>query len=432
MRYALESVKGVAEVASIGGYVREYQIDLNPNKLAAYGIPLTDIVSKIRMSNNDVGGQLFEISSAEYYVRGRGYIHSAADLEGIPIRTVNGVPVYLRDVASVHLGPGLRRGLAELDGRGETAGGVVIMRSGENALSVIADIKRKLQEIAPSLPPGVKIVPTYDRSALIERAIATLREKLIEESLAIALDCLLFLGHVRSALVAISTLPVAVVLSFLSMHALGVSSNIMSLGGIAIALGTMVDATIIMVENAHRQFDQFRENHGRDPGRAEHVELVIAAARSVGRPHTPPLGHHGGELYPRLRAFGPGRAPFSAAGLHQNFRHGICRRAWRHAGAGAHGPARTRPDQKGKRQSREPRSDVDLSPVGARGVALSLAGASRRRPAARLDGIAIAKVGHGIHATAQRRRSAFHALGRARNVDRRGQARPADPGPSLA
>jgi Cu(I)/Ag(I) efflux system membrane protein CusA/SilA len=284
LRYALESVKGVAEVASVGGYVREYQVDLNPSKLAAYGIPLTDIVSKIRMSNNDVGGQLFEISSAEYYVRGRGYIRSVADLEGIPIRTVNGVSVYLRDVASVHLGPGLRRGLAELDGRGETVGGVVIMRSGENALSVIAGIKRKLQEIAPSLPSGVRIVPTYDRSTLIERAIATLREKLIEESVAIALVCLLFLGHVRSALVAISTLPVAVVLSFLPMHMLDVSSNIMSLGGIAIALGTMVDATIIMVENAHRQFDQFRDNHGRDPNRAEHIDLVIAAARSVGRP----------------------------------------------------------------------------------------------------------------------------------------------------
>ena len=284
LRYALESVKGVAEVASVGGFVKEYQVDLDPNKLAAYGIPLADVVARIRASNNDVGGKIFEVSSTEYYVRGRGYIKSVADLEDIPLKVENGTPVCVKNVATVHLGPDLRRGVAELDGKGETVGGIVVMRYGENALNVIDGIKAKLREIAPALPPGVKIVPTYDRSVLNAGAIATLREKLIEESIVVALVCLVFLWHVRSALVAIITLPIAILLSFIPMHALGLTSNIMSLGGIAIAIGAMVDAAIIMVENAHKQLDHFRENHGREPDGAERVEVIIAAARSVGRP----------------------------------------------------------------------------------------------------------------------------------------------------
>jgi len=284
LRYALESVKGVAEVAPVGGFVKEYQIDLDPNKLVAYGIPLADVVAKVRSSNNDVGGKIFEVSSTEYYVRGRGYIKSVADLEDVPLKVMGGTPVYVRNVATVHLGPDLRRGVAELDGKGETVGGIVVMRYGENALTVIDGIKQKLQEIAPSLPPGVKIVPTYDRSQLIDAAIATLREKLIEESIVVALVCLVFLWHVRSALVAIITLPIAILLSFIPMHWLGLTSNIMSLGGIAIAIGAMVDAAIIMVENAHKQLDHFRDDEGREPNPAERVEVIIAAARSVGRP----------------------------------------------------------------------------------------------------------------------------------------------------
>jgi Cu(I)/Ag(I) efflux system membrane protein CusA/SilA len=284
LRYALESVKGVAEVAPVGGFVKQYQVDLDPNKLAAYGIPLSDVVARIRASNNDVGGKIFEVSSTEYYVRGRGYIRSLADIEDIPLKVDHGTPVYVRNVGLVHLGPDLRRGVAELDGKGETVGGIVVMRYGENALTVINGIKQKLREVAPSLPPGVKVVATYDRSELINAAIATLREKLIEESIVVALVCLVFLWHVRSALVAIITLPVAILLSFLPMHALGLTSNIMSLGGIAIAIGAMVDAAIIMVENAHKQLDYFREDHGREPGGAERIEVVIAAARSVGRP----------------------------------------------------------------------------------------------------------------------------------------------------
>jgi Cu(I)/Ag(I) efflux system membrane protein CusA/SilA len=284
LRYALESVKGVAEVASVGGFVKEYQVDLDPNKLAAYGIPLSDVVDRIRRSNNDVGGKIFEVGSTEYYVRGRGYIGSLADIEDIPLKVVGGTPVLVRNVGRVHLGPDLRRGVAELNGRGETVGGIVVMRYGENALSVIDGIKAKLREIAPSLPPGVRVVTTYDRSELINAAIATLREKLIEESIVVAFVCLVFLWHVRSALVAIITLPIAILLAFIPMHALGLTSNIMSLGGIAIAIGAMVDAAIIMVENAHKQLDRFREDNGREPANAERIEVIIAAARSVGRP----------------------------------------------------------------------------------------------------------------------------------------------------
>jgi Cu(I)/Ag(I) efflux system membrane protein CusA/SilA len=284
LRYALESVKGVAEVAPVGGFVKEYQVDLDPNKLAAYGIALSDIVAKIRRSNNDVGGKTFEVSSTEYFVRGRGYIKSLADLEDIPIKVIKGTPVYVKNVGTVHFGPDLRRGVAELDGKGEVVGGIVVMRYGQNALTVIDGIKKKLKEIEPSLPPGVKIVPTYDRSELIKRSIATLREKLIEESIVVALVCLVFLWHVRSALVAIITLPTAIILSFLPMLWLHLTSNIMSLGGIAIAIGAMVDSAIIMVENAHKFLEHFREEKGREPTPVERIEVIIAAAQNVGRP----------------------------------------------------------------------------------------------------------------------------------------------------
>lgn len=284
LRYALESVKGVSEVASVGGFVKEYQVDLDPNKLLAYGIPIDEIVDKIRRSNGDVGGKVFEVASTEYYVRGRGYIKSIEDIENIPVKMVNGTPVYIKNIGTVHLGPDLRRGVAELNGEGEVVGGIVVMRYGENALNVIDGIKKKLAEIKSSLPEGVEIVPTYDRSQLIKRSIATLREKLIEESIVVALVCLVFLWHIRSALVAIITLPIAILLSFLPMFGLHLTSNIMSLGGIAIAIGAMVDSAIIMVENAHKFLEHFREENGRDPTRREHIEVIIAAAKSVGRP----------------------------------------------------------------------------------------------------------------------------------------------------
>jgi Cu(I)/Ag(I) efflux system membrane protein CusA/SilA len=284
LRYALESVKGVAEVASVGGFVKEYQVDLDPNKLLAYGIPLGEVVDKIRTSNGDVGGKVFEVGSAEFYVRGRGYIKSLEDIEDIPLKSKKGTPVYVRNVGTVHLGPDLRRGAADLNGEGEVVGGIVVMRYGENALHVIDGVKQKIEEIRSSIPEGVQLIPTYDRSQLIKRSISTLREKLIEESLVVALVCLVFLWHVRSALVAIITLPIAVILSFMPMFALHLTSNIMSLGGIAIAIGAMVDSAIIMVENAHKHLERFREEQGRDPTNAERVAVIIAAAKSVGRP----------------------------------------------------------------------------------------------------------------------------------------------------
>ena len=284
LRYALESVKGVSEVASVGGFVKEYQIDLDPDKLAAYRVPLASVVDAVKRSNADVGGKIFEVASTEYFVRGRGYIKSVADIENIPLKVENGTPVYVKNVGAVHLGSDLRRGVAELDGKGETVGGIVVMRYGENALTVIDGIKQKLAEIQSSLPAGVRVVPTYDRSGLIKRSIDTLREKLIEESVVVALVCLVFLWHVRSALVAIITLPIAILLSFLPMLWLGLTANIMSLGGIAIAIGAMVDAAIIMVENAHKSLEIFREKEGREPDNTERIEAIIGAAKTVGRP----------------------------------------------------------------------------------------------------------------------------------------------------
>ena len=284
LRYALESVKGVSEVAPIGGFVKEYQIDLDPNALLAHNIPLSEIVTRVKSSNSDVGGKTFEVSTTEYFVRGRGYFKSIADIENVVLKVENGTPVYVKNVASVHLGGALRRGVAELDGKGEVVGGIVVMRYGENALSVIEGIKRKIDNIKSSLPTGVRIVPTYDRSELINRSIATLREKLIEECIVVALVCLVFLWHVRSALVAIITLPIAILASFIPMYYSHLTSNIMSLGGIAIAIGAMIDAAIIMVENAHKSLEHFREEHGREANNGERIEAIIAAAKTVGRP----------------------------------------------------------------------------------------------------------------------------------------------------
>jgi copper/silver efflux system protein len=282
LRYALSSVKGVSEVAPVGGFVKQYQVDLDPNALVAYKIPLSDVVNAIKMSNADVGGKIFEVASTEYYIRGRGYIKKIEDIENIVLKVENGTPVYLKNVANVHLGADLRRGVVDLDGRGEVVGGIVVMRYGENALNVIDAVKKKIEEVKPSLPAGVRIVPTYDRSDLIQRAIRTLREKLIEESIVVALVCLVFLWHIRSALVAIITLPIAIILSFVPMWWMHVTSNIMSLGGIAIAIGAMVDSAIIMIENAHKGLEHFRDTHSREPDDLERVQVIIAGAKGVG------------------------------------------------------------------------------------------------------------------------------------------------------
>jgi Cu(I)/Ag(I) efflux system membrane protein CusA/SilA len=284
LRYALESVKGVAEIAPVGGFVKEYQIDVDPNALLAHGIPLSDVVTRVKSSNSDVGGKTFEAATTEYFVRGRGYFKNVADIENVVLKVENGTPVYVKNIGKVHLGGALRRGVADLNGNGEVVGGIVVMRYGENALNVIDGVKRKIDNIKSSLPTGVRIVPTYDRSELIHRAIGTLREKLIEECIIVALVCLVFLWHVRSALVAIITLPIAILASFIPMFYSNLTSNIMSLGGIAIAIGAMIDAAIIMVENAHKSLELFREQHGREPDNGERIDVIIAAAKTVGRP----------------------------------------------------------------------------------------------------------------------------------------------------
>ena len=280
LRYQIGSVEGVAEVASIGGFVRQYQVNLDPNKLAAYRLPVKRVVDSIRMSNSDVGGRSVELSGAEYMVRGRGYIRSIKDIEMITVGGERGTPILVRDIGAVTLGPDMRRGIAELNGQGEVVGGRVVMRHGENALNLIDRVKQKIKEIEPSLPPGVKIVSTYDRSDLILRSIETLKEKLIEESLIVSAVIIIFLFHVRSALVAIVTLPIAIILSFIAIYYLNLTSNIMSLGGIAIAIGAMVDAAIVMVENAHKRLEQWEEA-GR-PG--DRTQVLIEAAKEVGRP----------------------------------------------------------------------------------------------------------------------------------------------------
>jgi len=280
IKLALESVAGVSQVASIGGFVNQYQITVDPNRLSAYNLSLPKVMEAVRKSNRDVEGRVLEFSGAEYMVRGRGYLKDVRDLEDIAVgASVAGTPIYLKDVARVQLGPEIRRGLAELDGKGEVTGGIVVVRFGENVLNVIERVKDKIKnDIAPSLPKGVKIVTTYDRSDLIHRSIATLKDEIIKLAIAVSVVCLIFLFHLPSALVVIVTLPIAIIISFICMFYLGVTSNIMSLSGIAIAIGAMVDASIIMVENAHKKLEEWEQQGS--PG--SRTDVIITAAREVG------------------------------------------------------------------------------------------------------------------------------------------------------
>jgi len=282
IKLALESVPGVSQVASIGGFVKQYQITIDPNRLLAYNIPIMKVMESIKKSNRDVEGRVLEFSGIEYMVRGRGYIKGIEDLRNIPVGT-NGVgtPVFLKDIARIQLGPDIRRGIAELDGKGEVAGGIVVVRFGENVLNVIERVKAKIRnDIEPSLPKGMKIVVTYDRSDLIHRSIDTLKDEIIKLSVAVSVVCIVFLFHLPSALVVILTLPVAIIISFICMYYLRVTSNIMSLSGIAIAIGAMVDASIIMVENAHKKLEDWKHAEGED--KRTRIDIVIDAAKEVG------------------------------------------------------------------------------------------------------------------------------------------------------
>jgi Cu(I)/Ag(I) efflux system membrane protein CusA/SilA len=276
LKYGLMSVEGVAEVASIGGYVRQYQVEVDPVRLRAYGIPLQRVKQAIRNSNIDVGGRLVEMAEREFMVRGRGYVQEVRDLEQVVLGTgPGGVPVLLRDVAYVALGPEIRRGLADWNGEGETVGGIVVVRFGADTQETIARVKERLAELREGLPEDVEISVAYDRTGLIERSIETLTHTLIEESIVVSLVCLLFLFHVRSAFVAIVSIPVSILLAFVVMNYQGLGANIMSLGGIAISIGVLVDAAIIMVENAHKHYEEWR-------GQRSHFEIILRSAQEVG------------------------------------------------------------------------------------------------------------------------------------------------------
>ncbi|HEX8798908.1 MAG TPA: efflux RND transporter permease subunit, partial [Terriglobales bacterium] len=286
LRYQLETVPGVAEVASIGGFVRQYQVKLDPNKLFSYGIPVSMVIDRVRQSSNEVGGDVLEMSGAEYMVRGLGYLHSLSDLENVPVASKNGTPVLLKDLGSVAFGPDIRRGAADWQGEGETVGGIVVMRYGLNALNVINGVKAKFQEIAPSLPAGVEIVTGYDRSWLINESIKTLKRDLIAEAIIVSFVCIAFLFHFRSALVPIITLPIAVLAAFIPMYYLNVSSNLMSLGGLALAIGVLIDAAIVMVENGYKHVAErsglAQGEHTRTLEESERRRILVASAKQVG------------------------------------------------------------------------------------------------------------------------------------------------------
>jgi Cu(I)/Ag(I) efflux system membrane protein CusA/SilA len=278
VRYQLAKAHGVAEVASIGGFVQTYQVTVDPVKLRAYGIPLMKIAQVIRDSNRDVGGRVVEMAETEYMVRGKGYLRGKDDIERLVVKADKGTPVLIRDIARVELAPDERRGLTELNGEGEVVAGIAMARYGQNALEVIHNLKGKIAEIGPGLPEGVMVQTVYDRSELIHRAIETLKRTLIEESIIVALVCVVFLLHVRSALVAILMLPVGVLMAFIAMRLLGMNSNLMSLGGIAIAIGAMIDAAIVMIENAHKHLERLPEGHST----AERFEAMLTACKEVG------------------------------------------------------------------------------------------------------------------------------------------------------
>ena len=284
LKFELKSVANVAEVASLGGMVRQYQVVLDPNLLRSFGIPHAKVLDAIKRSNLETGGAVIELAEAEYMVRAKGYLASLEDFRNIPLSaSTQGVPVRLGDVARIQVGPEMRRGIAELDGEGEVAGGVIVMRTGKNALETIQAVKAKFEQLKGSLPPGVEIVTTYDRSQLIERAVANLQNKLIEEFIVVAVVCLLFLFHLRSSLVAVVSLPVGILAAFIVMRYQGVNANVMSLGGIAIAIGAMVDAAVVMIENAHKHLEAWGEAHpNQELTSSERWAVVTEAAVEVG------------------------------------------------------------------------------------------------------------------------------------------------------
>ena len=335
LKYYLKAVPGVAEVAPVGGFGKQYQVNVDPNRLQAYGLSINRVVEAVRGGNYESAGRLIEFGGTEYSIRGRGYIKSVEDLENIAVSVSDsGTPIRIKDIGQVVLGPDIRRGVADLDGKGDVVSGIVIMRHGQNALDVIERVKAKLHEIEPGLPSGVKVVPIYDRSDLILRSIDNLKSTVIEVLITVALVVFLFLWHIPSALIPLITLPVVILLSFIPFRMLGVTANIMSLGGIAIAIGAMVDAAIVVVEQTHKNLEQWEQN-----GRQEDYRIGGHPGREAGG--RPQLLCPAGDrrlLPPHPHPGGPGRPPLQAPGLHQEPGHDHRRRAGDHPGPGAEAP----------------------------------------------------------------------------------------------
>ena len=343
LRYHLKSVPGVAEVAPIGGFGKQYQVNVDPNRLQAYNIPINKVVDAIRGSNSETGGRMIELGGAEYMVRGRGYAKSVADIENVVVfASENGTPIRVKDIGQVALGPDLRRGVSDLDGTGEAVSGIIVMRQGENALDVIERVKEKIRQIEPGLPEGVKIVPIYDRSQLIRHSIDTLKSTVIEVIVTVSLIVLLFLWHIPSALIPMITIPVAVLIAFIPFRAMGITANIMSLGGIAIAIGAMVDASIVVVEQAHKKLEEW-EASGR---RGDYKEVVIEAVKEVGGPSFFALLVIAVSFLPVLALEAQEGRLFKPLAYTKNSRHDRGRGAGHHARPGAaallHAPAQLR------------------------------------------------------------------------------------------
>ena len=415
LKYELKSVPNVAEVATVGGMVRQYQVVVDPARLRAYNLPLAKVIAAIRDANRESGGSVVELAEAEYMVRVRGYLKTLDDFRATPVVvSEGGTPVLLQDVARVQVGPEMRRGIAELDGEGEVAGGIVVLRSGKNAWETIQAVKAKLEQLKPGLPPGVEIVPVYDRSALIERAVDHLRGKLVEEFAVVALVCVVFLLHLRSALVAVVSLPLGVLAAFIVMRVQGVNANIMSLGGIAIAIGAMVDAAIVMIENAHKKLEAWKHAHANAnvvEGRETHARALGGRAladhhRRLGRGRAralrePPRHHF--VVRSGIRPGGAGRTDVRAARVHQVLRDGGGGGPRRDAGSGADGIFRARAHPDGKRESAEPFSDRRLPPGARRGAVVAEDHTCHRRRGPGRDRLAGDAAGRRIHAAARRR-----------------------------
>jgi Cu(I)/Ag(I) efflux system membrane protein CusA/SilA len=420
LKFALAKAEGVAEVASVGGFVKQYNVILDSQRMRDLGITMQKIRDAIRASNADVGGRTVELSEFEYVIRGKGYLKDINDLGNIVLKNDGGTPVLLKDVARVELGPDERRGITELNGEGEVASGIVLQRFGMNALDVIENVKKRFKEIATSLPKSVEIVPVYDRSNLIYAAIDTLKHTLLEESVVVALVCIVFLLHVRSALVAILMLPVGVLMAFGAMKLLGIGSNIMSLGGIAIAIGAMVDAAIVMIENAHKHMERAEPDRSR-------VAILIDAAAEVGPALAGPPDHHR-LVHADLHAGIAGGAAVQPACLYKNLLDGCGRFVVGHAGAGADGDLRSRQDHSGAQKSDQSVPDLDLSSCYQGRAARQDSCHPARDSRARDHHLAGKAARHRIHAEPERGHAALYADDPAGHIGHQGGRTDADAG----